>query len=82
LVLSKGNEAVFVPKRAVYNVAGLSKMFIIRDGKAIERRIAPGLEKDGWVEVARDQVKPGDQVAVSSLTQLVEGMPVRATPKG
>ena len=82
LVLSKGNEAVFVPKRAIYNVAGLTKMFVIRDGKAIERRITPGTEKDGWVEVARDQVSAGDQVAVSSLTQLVEGMPVRATPKG
>ncbi len=82
LVLSKGNEAVFVPKQAVYNVAGLTKMFVVRNGKALERRIAPGQEMDGWVEVPRDQVNPGDQVAVSSLTQLVEGMTVRATPKG
>jgi RND family efflux transporter MFP subunit len=82
LVLSRGNEAVFVPKQAVYNVAGLTKMFVIRGGKAIERRIAPGQELDGWVEVPRDAVNPGDHVAITALTQLVEGMPVRATPKG
>jgi membrane fusion protein, multidrug efflux system len=82
LVLSKGNEAVFVPKQAVYTVAGLTKMFVISGGKAVERRIAAGQEIDGWIEVPRDAVKPGDQVAVTSLTQLVEGMPVRATPKG
>jgi RND family efflux transporter MFP subunit len=82
LVLSKGNEALFVPKQAIYSVAGLTKMFVVRGGKAMERKIAPGQELDGWVEVPRDQVNPGDQVAVTSLTQLVEGMPVRATPKG
>jgi multidrug efflux pump subunit AcrA (membrane-fusion protein) len=82
MVLSRGNDAVFVPKQAVYTVAGLTKMFVVRDGKAVERRIAPGQEIDGWVEVPRDAVNPGDQVAINSLTQLVEGAPVRATPKG
>lgn len=82
MVLSRGNEAVFVPKQAVYTVAGLTKMFVVQNGKALERRIAPGQEIDGWIEVPRDAVSPGDQVAISSLTQLVEGAPVRATPKG
>jgi membrane fusion protein, multidrug efflux system len=82
LVLSKGNEAVFVPMQAVYNVAGLNKMFIVRGGKVVERRITPGQEMDGWVEVPRDVVSPGDQVAVTSLTRLVDGTPVRAAPKG
>lgn len=81
LVLSKGNEAVFVPKQAVYTVAGLSKLFVVRNGKAIERRVVPGREMDGWIEVPRDQVNPGDPVAVSALTQLVPDMPVNATPK-
>jgi RND family efflux transporter MFP subunit len=82
MILSKGNEAVFVPKQAVYTVAGLTKLFVVQNGKALERRIAPGRELDGWVEVPREAVNPGEQVAISSLTQLVEGAPVRATPKG
>jgi RND family efflux transporter MFP subunit len=82
LVLSKGNEAVFVPKEAIYTVAGLTKIFVIRDGKANERRIAPGQEMENWIEVPREHVNPGDQVAVTALPQLVQGQPVRATPKG
>jgi RND family efflux transporter MFP subunit len=82
MILSRGNEAVFVPKQAVYTVAGLTKMFVVQNGKVLERRVAPGQEVDGWVEVPREAVNPGDQVAVSSLTQLVEGAPVRVTPKG
>jgi membrane fusion protein (multidrug efflux system) len=81
LVLSKGNEAVFVPKQAVYTVAGLSKLFIVRNGKAVERRVVTGREVDGWVEVPRDQVNPGDPVAITALTKLVPDLPVIATSK-
>lgn len=82
LVLSKGTSAVVVPKQAVYNVAGLTKLFVIKDGRAVEHRIATGEEVDGWVEVPRDTVQPGDQVAVSALADLVAGTPVSAQPKG
>lgn len=76
LVVERGSQAVVVPKRALYNIAGLTKMFTIKDGRAVEHKIMPGQEVDGWVEVPRDQVQPGDQVAVSALTQLVQGTPV------
>ena len=77
LVAQKGAEAVVVPKEAVYSVAGLTKLFVIRDGRAVEQRINPGQEWDGWMEVPRDVLKPGDRVATSALTQLVTGTPVR-----
>ena len=51
LVAQKGAEAVVVPKEAVYTVAGLTKLFVIRDGRAVEQRINPGQEWDGWMEV-------------------------------
>lgn len=82
LVIAKGSEAVLVPKTAIYSVAGLTKMFTISDGKATEHKISTGQELDGWIEVPREQVNAGDQVAVSGLAQLVNGMPVKATPKG
>jgi RND family efflux transporter MFP subunit len=82
LILSKGQDAVLVPKDAIYSVAGLTKMFTVRDGRAVEHKIAPGQEVDGWVEVPRDQVNAGEHVAVSGLAQLINGMPVKPTPKG
>ncbi len=79
LVAQKGAEAVVVPKEAVYSVAGLTKLFVIRDGRAVEQRINPGQEWDGWMEVPRDVLKPGDRVATSALNQLVTGAPVRSS---
>jgi membrane fusion protein, multidrug efflux system len=77
LVLQKNNEIVVVPQQAVYNVAGLTKLFVIRNGKAVEVRINPGQRVENWVEVPRDQVNPGDAVAISGLGQLVNGLAVR-----
>ncbi|MEJ7605563.1 MAG: efflux RND transporter periplasmic adaptor subunit [Bryobacteraceae bacterium] len=81
LTLSKGNRAVMIPKQAMYNIAGLTKLFVIRNGKAVEQRVVPGQEIEGWVEVPEENVKVGDQVAVSSLQQLTPGMAVKAKVK-
>jgi RND family efflux transporter MFP subunit len=82
LVLSKGAEAVLVPKQAVYTVAGLTKLFVIKDGRAQEHRITTGQELEDWIEVPREAVKPGDQVAVTQLSRLVPGLEVKAVPRG
>ena len=73
LVLAREVEVVMVPKAALYSIAGLTKLFIIRDGKAIERRVMPGVEQGGWVEVPADAVGAHDRVAVSNLGALVNG---------
>ncbi|HET8549566.1 MAG TPA: efflux RND transporter periplasmic adaptor subunit [Bryobacteraceae bacterium] len=79
LVLAKSTEVVAVPKQAIYNVAGLNKMFVIRNGKAMEAKITPGQDLGTWIEVPREAVNPGEQVAVSGLARLVNGVPVSAT---
>jgi RND family efflux transporter MFP subunit len=79
LVQERNSEIVVVPQQAVYTVAGLTKLFVVRDGKAVEVRVAPGRKLDQWVEVPRELVNPGDAIAVSGLGQLVDGQPVRAT---
>jgi multidrug efflux pump subunit AcrA (membrane-fusion protein) len=77
LVVARDVDAVMVPASAVYAVAGLTKVFVIRDGLAVEQRVPPGQTVDGWVEVPADRVKVGDQVAVSRLDALVNGMKVQ-----
>jgi membrane fusion protein, multidrug efflux system len=79
LVVQKDAQMVMVPKGAIYTVAGLTKMFVIRDGRAVEQRINPGQEANGWMEVQRDVVRPGERVATSALNQLVTGTPVRSS---
>jgi RND family efflux transporter MFP subunit len=77
LVTERASQTVMVPKPAIYSIAGLTKVFAIRDGKAVEYRIAPGRELDGWVEVPQGGIQPGEQVAVSNVPMLVNDAPVR-----
>ena len=77
LAVTRDSQVVTVPKDALYSVAGLNKVFIIRNDKAVECRIPPGLARDGWMEVPADKVKPGDTVAVSNLTLLSDGAAVQ-----
>jgi RND family efflux transporter MFP subunit len=79
LVTERAVSVVVVPKAALYSVAGLTKLFVIRDGKAVETKAPPGREHDGWVEVPAEQVKPGEPVAVSDVALLVNGAPVKVT---
>lgn len=76
LVIARDIEVVMVPKQAVYSIAGLTKVFVIRNGKAVECRIEPGVEQNGWIEVPAGQVRADDRVATSNLGALVNGSPV------
>jgi RND family efflux transporter MFP subunit len=78
LVTESAAAIVVVPREAIQTVAGLTKVFTIREGKAVEHRIQPGEEIQGWVEVRGSGIQPGDAVAVSQLPSLTEGTPVRA----
>ncbi|MEO8128251.1 MAG: hypothetical protein ABI822_14215, partial [Bryobacteraceae bacterium] len=79
LVLSRNVEVLVVPANAIHTVAGLTKVFVIRDGRVVEHKITPGQELKGWVELPNAEIKAGDRVAVSSLSQLIQGAPVRTT---
>ncbi|MCX6637884.1 MAG: hypothetical protein NT090_22740, partial [Acidobacteria bacterium] len=76
LVTARDASVVAVPKEAIYAVAGLTKIFVIRDGKAVEIRLIPGQEVDGWVEAPGGLVRAGELVATSNLAALVNGAPV------
>ncbi len=77
LVTEKASQVVMVPKSAVFSVAGLNKVFVVRNGKVVEVRMPPGYEEDGWAEVPAGAVQPGEKVAVSNLLNLVNGSPVK-----
>jgi RND family efflux transporter MFP subunit len=77
LALARDATAVVVPKEALYQLAGLTKVFTVRNGRAVQNKIVPGREMDGWVEVASGAIQAGDPVAVTKLPILVDGLAVR-----
>ena len=45
------NPTLFVPKRAVSSFAGIQKIFLVQEGKAVEKEVKLGREKGDLVEV-------------------------------
>ncbi len=71
----KDTEVTFVPEAAVSYFVGITKVFLVADGRAQERTVRVGGKQDGAVEIL-EGVKPGELVATSSLAQLFDGAPV------
>lgn len=72
----------FVPAEALAYVVGVTKVFVVADGRVQERTVRAGLREGGVVEVL-EGLRPGETVATSGLAQLYDGAPVvTAAPGG
>jgi multidrug efflux pump subunit AcrA (membrane-fusion protein) len=67
--------AAFVPAEAVVYFVGISKIFVVGDGKVAERIVRAGSRQGAFVEIL-DGVKAGETVAVTNLSQLFNGAPI------
>ncbi|MGH9832679.1 MAG: efflux RND transporter periplasmic adaptor subunit [Blastocatellia bacterium] len=72
LITAKNAPAVMVPQRAVVTVAGLTKAFVIENGKAVERIIKTGAADGDLIEII-EGVKSGETIATSNLDKLQTG---------
>jgi RND family efflux transporter MFP subunit len=75
LIISKDSPAVMIPQRAVVNVAGLNKAYVIENGKAIERLVKTGATDGEMIEII-EGVREGELVALSNLDKLQTGVAV------
>lgn len=82
LRVAEDATVVVVPREALYRVAGLTKVFTVRDGRAIEHRVTPGEELAGWVEVPDSEIRPGEPVVLTRLEALSNGAAVRMAAAG
>lgn len=71
----KDGTVAFVPAEAVVYFVGISKVFVVGNGKVEERLVKAGARQGAWVEIV-EGVKPGETVAVSNLSQLFNSAPV------
>jgi multidrug efflux pump subunit AcrA (membrane-fusion protein) len=68
--------AVLVPARAVITEAGVSRVFVIKEGHAEQRVVQLGQLEGDLIEI-KSGVSSNEQVATSNLEQLSDGMPVK-----
>jgi RND family efflux transporter MFP subunit len=77
IVVEADRTAVLVPAAAVVTFAGLEKVFVVKEGKALEKRIRTGRRSGDRVEIL-EGVAAGEPV-VADPGNLVGGTPVTVT---
>lgn len=70
--------ALTVPASAVETIAGTSRLYVVKDGKAEERIVTLGEPVSGQVEITSG-VSGGEKVVAEPRGRITDGMPVRAS---
>jgi RND family efflux transporter MFP subunit len=76
ILQERADPAVLVPARAVVNEAGVSRVYVIKDGHAEQRLVQTG-QTDGDLIEIRSGVAADELVATSNLEQLSDGIAIR-----
>ncbi len=74
IVTSEGSMAVTVPSSAVTVFAGIEKVILVQNGKAVEKPVTTGRRGDNWIEILSG-VSVGDSVVIDP-GNLQSGQPV------
>lgn len=75
---ASAQPALLVPKDAVETVAGTSRVYVVKDGKAEERIVTLGEAVDAKIEITSGLNK-GEVVAASPRGRIADGMTVKSS---
>ena len=76
ILQERAEPAVLVPARAVVTEAGVSRLYVIKDGHAEQRVVQTGQTEGDLIEI-RSGVAADEQVATSNVEQLSDGVGVK-----
>ncbi|HJT65095.1 MAG TPA: efflux RND transporter periplasmic adaptor subunit [Pyrinomonadaceae bacterium] len=76
ILQERSAPAVLVPARAVVTEAGVSRVFVIKNGRAEQRLVQTGQTEGDLIEV-KNGVAADEQVATSGLERLSDGIAVK-----
>lgn len=76
ILQERAEPAVLVPARAVVTEAGVSRVFVIKDGHAEQRLVQTGQTEGDLIEI-KSGITADEQVATSNLEQLSDGIAIK-----
>lgn len=76
ILQQRADPAVLVPARSVLTEAGVSRLFVIKDGHAEQRVVQTGQTEGDLIEI-KNGVAADEQVATSNLEMLSDGVAVK-----
>lgn len=78
LVLDVRENAIMIPAQAMIPEMDGYKVFVVENGKAVEKRVSTGMRTENRVEVT-EGLNSGDSVLTTGILQVKAGAPVRVT---
>lgn len=75
-ILSQINNTISIPTEALIPEMEGEKVYVLKDGKAIERRVSTGLRTESHIQI-RNGLQFGDTLLTTAILQLREGLPVQ-----
>ena len=76
ILQERAEPAVLVPARAVVNEAGVSRLYVIKNGHAEQRIVQTGQSEGDLIEI-KSGMAADEQVATSNIEQLSDGIAVK-----
>ena len=76
ILQERAEPAVLVPARAVLTEAGVSRVYVIKDGRAEQRLVQTGQTEGDLIEI-KSGIAADEQVATSGVEQLSDGIAVK-----
>lgn len=70
-------DAVTVPLESLVSFAGVTKIFVVENGRARAVQVEPAYQTNAWVEVVGGHLPAGAQVVTSGQSALSEGREVK-----
>jgi membrane fusion protein (multidrug efflux system) len=72
-------DAIMVPEQAIWPIGQDKTVFIVEDGKAVQKTISIGQRRNGYVEVTKG-VSAGDEVVTAGQMKIFNGADVNTIP--
>lgn len=79
VTLATNPSALLVPEQAIWPIGNEKTLFIIEDGKAVQRTVQLGQREPGRVEIVSG-LSPGDEVVTAGQMKIYNGAAVRSIP--
>src|SRR5690349_8176869 len=76
ILQERAEPAVLIPARAVLTEAGVSRVYVIKNGHAEQRLVQTGQTENDLIEV-KTGVAADEQVATSNIEQLTDGIAIK-----
>ena len=81
VTLKEKSDALLVPEQAIWPVGNDKTVFVVEDGKAVQKIVTLGERRPGEVEIVSG-LEPGSEVVTAGQMKIFDGAAVRPLPAG